>query len=140
MQDHTDNKKRELSSDCRWIPKNVQVHAVGANGFKADIPQMPSLHHLSPSNMMMDFCRVTHSGSKSPVSTEESSKNKIQQTKRDKQRKRFECPVCYEYMEDPFGCGNVCRSRFCHPCLRWILPRSSRFIVPQSIHFTICGL
>ena len=43
-------------------------------------------------------------------------------------------------MVDPFGCGNVCRSWLCHPCLRQVLPQSSRFIAPQPIHLTICGL
>ena len=64
---------------------------------------------------MMYLCQATHAGSKSPASTEENNKKNIQQAECDKQRKRFECPVCYEYMEDPFGWGNVCRSQLCHP-------------------------
>ena len=73
---------------------------------------------------------------KNPCRTKESWVNRREQqeqdpaSKRDKQRKRVECPVCYEYMEDLFGCRNVCRSWFCHPCLRRVLP--SRWLCPNQ--------
>lgn len=30
---------------------------------------------------------------------------------------RFKCAICYEYLNDPVGCGK-CASRFCHGCLQ----------------------
>ncbi|KAL3826763.1 hypothetical protein ACHAXA_000589 [Cyclostephanos tholiformis] len=39
---------------------------------------------------------------------------------------RFECAVCYEYMDDPFRCGNAtCGGRFCRPCLQRVLRQST---------------
>lgn len=47
--------------------------------------------------------------------------------------RRFECAICYEYMEDPFGCGNsACSSRFCRPCLHRVLHQSSATIAASS--------
>eukprot|EP00537_Pseudo-nitzschia_pungens_P007740 CAMPEP_0172364922 /NCGR_PEP_ID=MMETSP1060-20121228/7943_1 /TAXON_ID=37318 /ORGANISM="Pseudo-nitzschia pungens, Strain cf. cingulata" /LENGTH=820 /DNA_ID=CAMNT_0013088051 /DNA_START=61 /DNA_END=2523 /DNA_ORIENTATION=+ len=33
------------------------------------------------------------------------------------QYERFKCQICYEYMNDPVGCGK-CSSRFCRACLQ----------------------
>ncbi|VEU39269.1 unnamed protein product [Pseudo-nitzschia multistriata] len=36
------------------------------------------------------------------------------------QYERFKCGICYEYMDDPVGCGK-CSSRFCRACLQRVI-------------------
>eukprot|EP00536_Pseudo-nitzschia_multiseries_P013308 jgi/Psemu1/327137/estExt_fgenesh1_pg.C_5590002 len=36
------------------------------------------------------------------------------------QYEQFKCQICYEYMNDPVGCGK-CSSRFCRACLQRVL-------------------
>lgn len=33
---------------------------------------------------------------------------------------RFECSICFEYMDDPSGCGH-CEHRFCRPCIARVI-------------------
>ncbi|KAK1747046.1 hypothetical protein QTG54_002390 [Skeletonema marinoi] len=34
----------------------------------------------------------------------------------DEEAKKYECAVCFEFMDTPVGCGS-CQTRFCRPCL-----------------------
>jgi len=45
--------------------------------------------------------------------------------------KRFECAICFEYMEHPVGCG-TCQTRFCQPCLHRVLRENANNRPPQS--------
>jgi len=48
-----------------------------------------------------------------------------------KDMKKFECAICYEYMENPVGCGS-CDTRFCKSCLQRVLRQAIDDRPPQS--------
>jgi len=45
--------------------------------------------------------------------------------------KRFECAICFEYMDDPVGCGS-CQHRVCQSCLHRVLREETNNRPPQS--------
>jgi len=74
---------------------------------------------------------------RSAVAADNNSNNGEDGKSSRKDMKKFECAICFEYMDEPVSCGqSTCETRFCQSCLRRVLRQEidSRPPSPSTDH------
>jgi len=102
------------------VPANVNGNNVTISSFASAMP-LPSLEPQPvPHQGHCDDSLKKMSGDDDGGDSKET---KTSLESRMKQMKKFECAICFEYMDCPVGCGS-CQTRFCHSCLLRVLQQS----------------